>query len=196
MAFDKKQLAREIERDRRAQVAERLSKLRALLQAAQRERRETIERIRLRCRAARLKLRTNCEARKQRAHADGEIAIHSRKREMREERHLDKLQRSSLRGFSGVARRAPVVRGEREAESDDEVRRNLPPELVTVFNRVRRTIKGSPRKSRSEAFLDWAEENPDEIYALQEQSAEREVKRLVKEYEREAAKHSRGRVPF
>jgi len=196
MAFDKRQLAREIERDRRAQVSSRLSNLRLLLKAAQRERREAIEGIRLRCRAARLKLRTNCEAQRHRARADGEIAIQSRKREIREERYFDQLQRSSLRSSSAAKRRAPVVRGEREAESDDEVRRNLPPELVAVFNRVRRTIKGSPRKSRSEAFLDWAEENPEEIYALQDRNAEREVKRLVKEYEREAAKQSRGRVPF
>ena len=76
------------------------------------------------------------------------------------------------------------------------MRRDIPPELVGVFNKVRRNIKGSDRRSRSEAFLEWAEENPTEIYAMQEQEAAREIKRLVKEYEREAAGRGDTHVPF
>lgn len=197
MAFDKRKLAREIERDRRAKVAQRLSTLGALLKAARRARRDTIDRIRLQCRAARQKLRSNCEVRKNRARAEGEAAIQARRHEILEERQLEKLQRSASRR-SPIAghNRARGARAERDAESDDEVRRNLPPELVTVFNRMRRTIKGSPRKSRSEAFLEWAEENPDEIYAIQEKNADREVKRLVAEYQRLAGPGLRGSVPF
>jgi len=85
---------------------------------------------------------------------------------------------------------------ERESESDDEVRRDIPPELVGVFNKVRHHIKGNDRKSRSEAFLEWAEENPGEIYAMQEQEAAREIKRLVKEYQREATARGDEHVPF
>ena len=76
------------------------------------------------------------------------------------------------------------------------MRRDIPPELVGVFNKVRRNIKGTDRKSRSEAFLEWAEENPGEIYAMQEQEAAREIKRLVKEYQREAGGRAGEHVPF
>jgi len=76
------------------------------------------------------------------------------------------------------------------------VRRDIPPELVGVFNKVRRNIKGSDHRSRSEAFLEWAEENPGEIYAMQEQEAAREIKRLVNEYQREARGSADDHVPF
>ncbi len=46
-----------------------------------------------------------------------------------------------------------LARIERQAESDDEVRSNIPPELVALFERVKRGIKASPRMSRTEAFL-------------------------------------------
>jgi len=196
MAFDKRQLAQEIERDRRDKVAQRLSDLGRLLKAARRERRERVEQIRLRCRAARERLRANCNARKARARAEGELQIEERRREIAEERQLDRLQRSATRRGASAAKRGRSLRGERDTESDDEVRRNVPPELVAVFNRMRRTIKGSPRKSRSEAFLEWAEENPGEIYVIQEKTADREVKRLVAEYERLSRPGSRGSAPF
>ena len=68
--------------------------------------------------------------------------------------------------------------------------------LRILFNKVRRNIKGSDRRSRSEAFLEWAEENPGEIYAMQEQEAAREIKRLVNEYQREARGSGDAHVPF
>ena len=46
-----------------------------------------------------------------------------------------------------------MTRIERQAESDDEVRSNIPPELVALFERVKRGIKASPRMSRTESFL-------------------------------------------
>jgi hypothetical protein len=82
------------------------------------------------------------------------------------------------------------VHRERLTESDDEVRANIPRGLVKVFDKVRRHIKGSDRKSRSEAFLQWAEENPGEVYAIQEREGEREVRRLLREG------RARGDAPF
>jgi dihydroorotate dehydrogenase len=55
------------------------------------------------------------------------------------------------------------------------------PELRAVFDKVRRTIKGTAKKSRTEAFLDWAEENPEEILAVQQVDADRELKQLLKQ---------------
>jgi hypothetical protein len=53
-----------------------------------------------------------------------------------------------------------VTRIERQAESDDEVRGNVRPELVALFERVMRSIKASPRTSRTEASLHYAEKHP------------------------------------
>jgi hypothetical protein len=53
-----------------------------------------------------------------------------------------------------------VTRIERRAESDDEVRSNLPADLVALFERVKGGIKASPRMSRTEVFLQYAEEHP------------------------------------
>jgi len=196
IGLDRRRLEREIEQERRAKVAQRVARLGAQLKAARQARNESVERIRLRCRAARERLRASCGARKERARREGEEVVQARKREIQEERYLDKLQSSRpkpARQSLGPMRNA---RREREAESDDEVRRNLSPDLTSVFNKVRRHIKGSERRSRTEAFLEWAEQNPDEIYAMQEQRAAREIDRLVKEYQREARRAASDREPF
>jgi len=195
IGLDKKRLHREIERERRAKVAERVTQLGLQLKAAREARRGSIERIRLQCRAARERLRTTCGLRKERARLEGEEVIQARRREIQEERYLDKLQRSRPKSAQPLGRMRNVGR-EREAESDDEVRRNLSPDLASVFNKVRRHIKGSERRSRTEAFLEWAEENPDEIYAMQEQRAAREIERLVKEYQRETRRTASDRESF
>jgi hypothetical protein len=191
---------REIEHERRAKVVQRLTELGVLLKAARAARRDAIERIRSQCRTAREKLRTVCGARRERASREGTHIIASRRHEIQEERQLDRLQRTAgkrgpLKTQKPIGRPRKATR-EREAESDDEVRRDIPPELVSVFNKVRHNIKGSDHRSRSEAFLEWAEENPGEIYAMQEQEASREIKRLVKEYQREASGRADEHVPF
>jgi hypothetical protein len=198
--LDRKRLMREIEHERRAKVVQRLTELGVLLKAAREARRESIERIRFQCRKAREKLRNVCGARRERARREGTEVVNSRAREIHEERNLDKLQRtagrrSGSKGMKPIGRVRNASR-ERESESDDEVRRDIPPELVSVFNKVRRNIKGSDRRTRSEAFLEWAEENPGEIYAMQEQEAAREIARLVKEYQREAGERGHEHVPF
>jgi len=195
IGLDKKRLHREIEQERRAKVAERVTQLGLQLKAAREARRGSIERIRLQCRAARERLRTTCGLRKERARLEGEEVIQARRREIQEERYLDKLQRSRPKSAQPLGRMRNARR-EREAESDDEVRRNLSPDLASVFSKVRKHIKGSERRSRTEAFLEWAEENPDEIYAMQEQRAAREIERLVKEYQRETRRTAGDRESF
>lgn len=197
--LDRKRLMREIEHERRAKVVQRLTELGALLKAAREARREAIDRIRFQCRRARERLRDVCGARRERARREGTEAVYARVRAIYEEQALDKLHRTTGRRGSKSIKPIGRVRNaarEREAESDDEVRRDIPPELVGVFNKVKRNIKGSGHRTRSEAFLEWAEENPAEIYAMQEQEAAREIKRLVKEYEREAAGRGETHVPF
>ena len=45
----------------------------------------------------------------------------------------------------------------------------------------RKSLKGSARRSRTEQFLEWAEENPDELVAIQQAEADRALKELLKE---------------
>lgn len=48
------------------------------------------------------------------------------------------------------------------SESDDEVRQNISPDLIPLFNRVRTGIKKCAGKSRTESFLEYVEEHPHE----------------------------------
>jgi hypothetical protein len=81
--------------------------------------------------------------------------------------------------------RQPTRRKAIEAiwESDDAVRKNLPPDLVAVFNKVKQRIKGKRTMDRTEAFLQWVEENPDAVVAVQAGAAEADVERMVREHE-------------
>ncbi|MFZ5894744.1 MAG: hypothetical protein ACOY0T_27015 [Myxococcota bacterium] len=191
--LDKKRLMREIELDRRGNVAKKLKELSALLKAARTERREAVEGVRRQCRTAREKLRTMCGTRKERARRAGDEAVGARRRELLEERHLEKLQRAADRRHQRGVR---SVHRERASESDDEVRANIPRGLVRVFDKVKRHIKGSDRKSRTEAFLEWAEENPGEVYAIQERDAAREVQQMLKKQRWDRPLVAADEVPF
>jgi hypothetical protein len=76
---------------------------------------------------------------------------------------------------------AAQLRRERMQESDDDVRRNVGPELAAVFERVKRQIKPGPRRTRTEAFLEWVQENPDEAHAIVYANAERDLARFIEE---------------
>jgi len=75
------------------------------------------------------------------------------------------------------------------SESDDAVRRNVPPELIPIFNRIKGRIKGKRTRDRTEAFLEWVEEHPEDVVAMQAGAAESEIKRLVSAHE--ADEHER-----
>lgn len=85
----------------------------------------------------------------------------------------------SSRGQAG-GRRAAELR----AESDDEVRRDLgddDPMLLELWERVKGKIKGSKRRTRTEAFLEFVHDNPDE-YNEQVRRAEARWEREAEEY--------------
>jgi hypothetical protein len=54
------------------------------------------------------------------------------------------------------------TRAERQAESDEDVKVNLSPELMSLWEKVKRSIRPTPRMSRLEAFLEYAEAHPRE----------------------------------
>jgi hypothetical protein len=70
------------------------------------------------------------------------------------------------------------TRIERQSESDDEVRANIPPELVALWERVKRGIKASPRMTRTEAFLHYVEEHPHEYLDAIEDKTEALIREL------------------
>jgi hypothetical protein len=82
---------------------------------------------------------------------------------------------------------------EKRQESADEVAHNLPAELVAVWRSVERKIHGGPRKSRTEAFLEWAEENPDAVHAVMYEQADRDVARLVAEHQATGARLAKAK---
>lgn len=196
MAFDKAKLKREIERDRRQKVKARLRELSDQIKAARAARREAMRAVQLDCRAAREQLRTQCALRRETERTQGAERIAARRRDLDAERRDEQLLRQADR--RGAVRKRSTS-AERRQESDDEVRANIHESLVPVFDTVRRGIKGSPRKSRTEAFLQWAEENPGEVYAIRDAQADREVAKLLAEHarlERLSRKRSLAGVPF
>ena len=90
-----------------------------------------------------------------------------------EARELEREERRFRREMEGGAkalRKARVRqrggskgRAVARSESDDRVRQNIPAHLRPVFDRVRRQIKGSPRISRTEAFLEWVHGHPEVV---------------------------------
>lgn len=194
VALDKKRLKREIERERRAKFKGRLRELRTLIQEARAARDAALLKVRTDCREARQLLSQSCSARKTETRDTGRQAIAALKGKLSEERRFEQ----SMQRHERPQRLRSTTR-ERGQESDDEVRNNLSPEMVGVFNAVRKFIKGGPRKSRTEAFLQWAEENPGEVYDYLQHDADRYLAQLLAEQERterELRRSSIAGVPF
>jgi hypothetical protein len=89
----------------------------------------------------------------------------------------------STRGRAGGKKAAEI-----RAESDDAVIFNLGEnrELIGLFKSVRNKIKASPRRSRTEAFLEWVHDHPEELDAYRSKKQleyEREAKKLFRERE-------------
>lgn len=104
---------------------------------------------------------------------------------------LEQARRSYKHHYGRKASRSTAA--ERRQESADEVAANLPPELVVVFRKVQHAIHGGPRRSRTEAFLEWSEENPDAVHAILNEQADRDLQRLIAEHEATEARLAKAR---
>jgi hypothetical protein len=107
-------------------------------------------------------------------HASARAKLEAERRFRAEMRRIEAQNRERKRELTPKR-----VARDLQTESDDEVRQNIPPELVPLFERVKRSIKGTGYHSRSEAFLHYAEENPSEVFA----GIEDETDRLIREIE-------------
>lgn len=65
-------------------------------------------------------------------------------------------------------------------ESDEDVRGNISPSLVPLFDRVRSGIRASARQSRTEAFLQYVEDHPHEVNEAADLAAEFKLKAHVR----------------
>ncbi|HEX2869865.1 MAG TPA: hypothetical protein VHP33_01390 [Polyangiaceae bacterium] len=198
LTADRRKTQREIAEHHRQKDREALAALRAKIDAAKAERRVMVRAARDTCRTALLSVRERQAAERRRLTLEhqaererGRVACATGKTEAKQRGHgLESAAKSELRDervFQRQIRRAgkkPPERStarERAQEDDDAVRNNLPAELVPVFDKHRRSFKGSPRRSRTEQFLEWAEENPDEVLAVQQAEADEALKELLRE---------------
>lgn len=219
-ALDKKTLWRDINRDHRQKARAKIASLREQLREARRRRKVALRDAKERCRAERIAARERARAmrirvleelrealRAERAGARqtcsvrlGEArAIKDDIARSRAELLAEKQYQADLRRIDRANRQrrmeAPRATGiERRAESDDEVRGNLSPDLVPVFEQVKRSIKATPRMSRTEAFLQWAEEHPSEVILAMEDNVETLIRDLEHQ-QREARRELRRGPP-
>ncbi len=205
---NRKRLQRELAEHLREKDRAAMGLLRAKIMAARVERRHRLHSARQACRGALLSLRERQRAERQeltREHqaerAEGRTTCITGKERAKEEGHgLERVAEQEYkkeRTFQRQIQRAgkpPRERStarERSQEDDDAVRSNLPAELVPVFNKHRRSIKGSARRSRTETFLEWAAENPDQVLEVQQTEADHALKELLKQ-ERELGRYMRS----
>ena len=84
------------------------------------------------------------------------------------------------RGRAGGLRRQELLR-----ESDDAVRQNLSdPWHLQVFEKVKHTIRDSPRATRTEAFLQYLHDHPEAVWEAQKAAEEQWLREAEQEQER------------
>ena len=215
MAHEARELRRLRERDLKQRDKTRIRELRVRLREAKTARPRRIREIRVLCRIGRENVRARVKALRSetldrlretvaqlRQQQRDQCATGTREARARLTQQIDEAraeleaERRLFRSFYGRKPASRVRAAERRQESDDEVERNLPPELVPVFRRVKKTIKAGPRRSRTEAFLEWVEGNTDEAHAILYDQVESDVARMVAEHEQIAKRLRKGRAAY
>jgi hypothetical protein len=233
----KRELEKRIRVEHRAEAKRALLELRFAIRHAKAERRDALKGAKAKCRTDRVEVRARVRELRARARAELRAAVLLERRQAKEtcatartwarslgtkvERaraalEAERAYRREMRRIElgNKARRKEEKRStakERRGESDDEVAGNLPPEYLDLWERVKRSIHGGPRMSRTEAFLKYAEEHPGELLEgieartdamireleQRERAAARELRRGPKKaHVRERVRAAAGEVPF
>jgi hypothetical protein len=233
----KRSLEKQIRAEHRAEAKRTLLELRFAIRHAKAERKGALRDAKTKCRTDRVDVRQRVRELRARARAELRAAIVLERRSAKETcataltwakslgtkveraRAALEAERSYRREMRRIeagnkARRREEKRStarERRGESDDEVAGNLPPEYLDLWERVKRSIHGSPRMSRTEAFLKYAEEHPAELLEgieartdamireleAKERAAARELRRGPKKaHVRERMRAVAGETPF
>lgn len=164
VALDKKALHKEIAREQRKAARAKVAELKARAKASCKQgrtdaknlRASKLEEAKSAGRKAREDARASCGVARDAAKSERKFHVDLRR--------IEKANKSRKPGVSSSK--------DRRSESDDEVRGNIPAELVPLFERVKRSIKSSPRMSRTEAFLKYVEEHPREKFAAAEDATD------------------------
>jgi hypothetical protein len=172
---------RDAEKER---ARENLAKLRKAVKSARVERDAAREAVKEHCRVMREAARSTCSIEKASAESKWRPLVAKMRASLADERKFQEdLRRIEAGNRQRAAARPRASKKERQGESDDEVRSNIPDDLVPLWERVKRSIKGSARMSRTEAFLKYAEEHPGEVVDLD--AIEDQTDALVAELERQ-----------
>ena len=153
-----------------------------------------LEQLREVLRAERRQARDACAAAQTGAKALADRRARARA-ELEAERRYRREMRRIERGNRDRRKEMGLAKGRvRRQESDDEVRGNIPPELVSLWERVKSRIRGGDRITRTEAFLHYAEEHPGEVLESIEDRTE-EVIRSLERDERNVREAIRRPIP-
>lgn len=214
-AAQRRQARRELERMAKDRDREKLRRLRERVAELKQHKRQRMAEVRTRCsaqrqrnreraRAAREALRDayaelRSQARQQcardRARAKNAPELAAAQRELERERQEQATLRRWARPSSTKAR-ARRSKAEVRQESDDEVRGNIDdPTLLAAFETVKGKIKAGPRRSRTEAFLEWAAEHRAEVWAAAEAQVARELEELERQ-ERDLSRQLKKKAPY
>lgn len=213
-ALDKAALRKEIGRDLQAKARAKLVELRDRVRAAKRNRKAAIAEVKVACREGRkvaseraklVKIEAAAAAKEIRASARTDCAantvraksnrpIEEARKELADERAFRRSMRVIDRNNRTRAAERKTTTRERRSESDDEVRANLRADLLPLFERVKRSIKGSARRSRTEEFLEYAETHEGEAVEAMVEDGEAYVDRMLAEHE-EAERRRRNPAP-
>ncbi len=206
VALDKKKLWQEINREERRKKRALLVELRGQIREARARRKDALIAAKERCRSERIAARERARTLRLRALQELREAVEAERsaarqtcsvkigeaRSIRDDIERARAKHTAEKQYQRDLRRIEAANRqrrkehphathiERRAESDDEVRANISPDLVPLFERVKRGIKASPRVSRTEAFLHWAEENPNEVL----ETIDDRTEALIRELER------------
>jgi hypothetical protein len=185
-------LMRDIARELKRKNRDKLLALRSRVRASRAEARAALREAIAHCRAGRKlptlsQLAADLRAAKRAARSQCAVDIKAARSlkdgaaRARAELDAEQTYQRDLRRIEAANRRKMLAQKRRGApragaqETDEQVEGNLPPELVALWRRVRRQIRASDRKSRTEAFLQYAEEHPSEEWAALEDSVDRAV---------------------
>ncbi len=203
---DRERALKQAQRDRLRELRERLKRAKVrrrerkiqvanVCREAVRAQDEKAKRLRAELREltqARKKRGGTCSTARRQAVERGTAEVAAAAAELAEAKRQRRVEAIWL-GEPSLARATGLSSRERRQESDDEVERDIPGELVPVWHRVKHRIQGNARKSRTEAFVHWASEHRAQVSEILNEQLERDVKRLEREY-RELHKQKKPRL--
>jgi hypothetical protein len=142
----------------------------------------TVEKARAKREAARAGARERCSTGVKKVVEEYDPKLKKSGAELAEERkHQREIQRIEAANKDREKKRPKKSAGERLHEADQEVVQNLPPELIPVWHHFKDKVKGSKRRSRYEAFMDFVHDHPEAIVFVNQRIEKETEKKLARE---------------